>query len=48
MRTIRIDPKTVLLIPDSKEPEETKQKFLEKLNESREKRMRSRVPYLAE
>ena len=46
MRTIRIDAKTVILIQDDKEPEETKIKFLEKLNESREKRMRSRIPYL--
>lgn len=45
MRIIKIDPKTFLQIPDNKDPEETKQKFIEKLNQSRNKGMRSRLPF---
>ncbi len=37
MRTLRIDSKTYLVIGDDKDPEETKQRFLDKLRISRER-----------
>lgn len=43
MTPIRIDAKTIILVPDNKDPEKTKEKFLEKLRISREKGMRSRI-----
>ncbi len=48
MRTISIDPKTVILIQDNRDPEAAKQRFIEKLSESREKKMRSRIPYMSD
>ena len=46
MTTIKIDPKTYILVPDGRDPEETKERFLEKLRINREKGMRSRIPYM--
>ena len=46
MTTIKIDSKTYILVPDSRDPDEAKERFLEKLRISREKGMRNRVPYV--
>jgi hypothetical protein len=46
MTTIRIDPKTYILVPDGQDPEAAKQRFIEKLNKSREKNLSNRIPHL--
>jgi hypothetical protein len=48
MTTIKIDPKTSIMVPDGQDPEAARQRFIERLNESREKRMRTRIPYISD
>jgi hypothetical protein len=48
MRTIIIDSKTFLQIQDNRDPEMARQRFIEKLTLSREKGLRSRIPFISD